>query len=372
MMKEFIKRNYFYLAIILILLVFAYVTWLNHTYFETSVINQAKHELLSLDQSLAENIEKNIMDIHREMNQISLDTVVLENLKTHENNNYELLRDSYKDLEKFVDSIYLIDGKGKVIDSIPSKEEMGKDLSRISDVRMILNNHQAYTSEIFLTPQGEQAIATVHPILENGEFIGLLRTIIKIQRLNNLVMGLNEKGKRFALILDKRFNILNFPDAGYIGKNIISVLKEKISEQGLIEFRGVLEKIQQGQGVGQTETLRFFSPWNENNFNNAIIAFTPLYINDSESWTVLLVMNYNLVGVPINRNAAINFLFALCAISLLLLLGMVFYREEKKKAEMDISATAMDIINKQLHLEIKERRQIEEELQKTLQNKRRV
>jgi len=50
--------------------------------------------------------------------------------------------------------------------------------------------------------------------------------------------------------------------------------------------------------------------------------------------------------------------------------GAVLYRIEKRNAELSISKTVTDLINKQLHLEIDKRREIEKKLKDCMRGKR--
>jgi len=73
-------------------------------------------------------------------------------------------------------------------------------------------------------------------------------------------------------------------------------------------------------------------------------------------------MDYAAIVNPINKNARDNLIFVCFVLIVLGAAGTVLYRIEKRNAELSISKTVADLINKQLHLEIDKRREIERKL----------
>jgi len=101
-----------------------------------------------------------------------------------------------------------------------------------------------------------------------------------------------------------------------------------------------------------------------------LVAFTPIHIGNN-IWSIAVAMDQDVISGPINRNTRDNLIFTGFVFLIFFVLGELYYRTQKKRDKLLISEATLNIINKQLHLEIGQRKKIEENLQNSLKSRRR-
>ena len=352
-----LKKIVFYLIGVLLITASIYFGYLNHQDFERAMVRQAESYLLATAQSQAQSIEKYIGDILRELEMLSSSPILKSSIAFSQDKSgieaeyYYLLRDSYREVERLVDAIYLIDSRGTVLNVSPFKPDItGQDFSRMPDVRTVLAVHQPYTSGVFENISQEKVIANLYPVFVDDKFSGMLRAIILVERISSLTSHINEGGSRRAIISDNRGIVISHPDKSYIGKVTSEVFsKDKFFGYNPSQAGSIAERMRQGQ-EGATVVAK------------TLIAYCPIHIG-SNFWSIAVAMDYSVISSPIIKNARNNLIFTGFIFLIFFAAGMIYYRTHKKKDELLISAATLDIINKQLHLEIKERKEIQQELQ---------
>jgi len=301
-MKVF-KETVFYLIGILLIAASIYFGYLNHKDFERAMVKQAESYLLATARSQAQSIEKYIGDILRELETLSSSPIlknsitVAQEKKGIEAEYYYLLQDSYREVERLVDSIYLIDGSGTVINVSPFKPDItGQDFSRMPDVRTVLAEHQPYTSGVFETISRQKAIANLYPVFVDNKFSGMLRAIILVERINSLASHINEEGSRRVLISDNRGMIISYPDKASIGKWTSELFtNDKFFGYSLAQAASITAAMQQGdEGVSSA--------------GNALLAYCPIHIG-SNFWSIAVAMDYNVIASAIRKNLRDNLIF---------------------------------------------------------------
>ena len=174
-----------------------------------------------------------------------------------------------------------------------------------------------------------------------------------ISRSGELLKHINDVEKVYVFILDDNSKIICWPNADFVGKNILELAKGKIPEPERLKLDSAMRRIRNG-GQG-TETLGFFSEGRDPKIVKTLIAFTPAGIGENR-YSVIVAMEYSVIAGPLNKNARDNLLFAGFIVLILIISGIIFYRIRRSKARLAISEATSNIINKQLHLEIEERK----------------
>lgn len=327
------------------------------------MINQAQQQLVIIAKSEAQSIEEYITDIQQELEILSTASDIQKAIK--EEAIFEPLEDSYKDVKKIVDSIYLIDAKGLVIDASPIKESIvGQDFSSIADIKSVLINRQPCISRVFVSSLEEKSIAILQPVYDDQkEFTGILRAVIPIKRINQLATHINQGERGYALVIDKDANILSCRDLDYVGKNMLTILDKYFQQFNLSNLKNVISEMENRKEGA--DVVNFLSPGYNPKIVKMIVAFSPINIG-KDNWSIAAVMNYDAISGPINKNSRENIIFSGFVILIFVFLGISFYRIEMEKSELEIKRTALNIINKELHVEIGERKRIEDELYKSL------
>ena len=352
-----LREIVFYLIGVLLIIVSIYFVYLNHQDFERAMVRQAESYLLATARSQAQSIEKYIGDILAELETLSSSPILKGSIAFSQNKSgieaeyYYLLQDSYREVERLVDAIYLIDGGGTVVNVSPFKPDItGQDFSRMPDVRTVLAEHQPYTSGVFESLSQGKVIANIYPVFVDSKFSGMLRAIILVERISSLTSHINEEGSRRVIISDNRGIVISHPDKSYIGQATSEVFSsDKFFGYGREQAGSIAAHMRQSQ-EGATVVAR------------TLIAYCPIHIG-SNFWSIAVAMDYSVISSPIIKNARNNLIFAGFIFLIFFAAGMIYYRTHKKKDELLISTATLDIINKQLHLEIKERKEIQQELQ---------
>jgi hypothetical protein len=224
----------------------------------------------------------------------------------------------------------------------------------------MLANHKEYTSEISVTGQGGPIITHLCPVFEKGAFIGFLRVVISLTKIHDLVNHINLREKVFALILDDKQDLITFPDTAYIGKDIPTFLKQELPGSYAAGFKDIASRMVNGkEGVG---VCQFLSEGYKSEIVKTLIAFVPIRI-DSIRWSIAVALEYRAIADAIDKNARDNLIFMGFVLFVFIIMAIAVYRTQRKKDRLAISETALNIINKQLHLEIDERKRIEKEFQ---------
>jgi len=368
--REIIQKFLLALIVLFALISVGFLLWINHMDFKNAMVKQGQVQLLSIARSEAQSIEKYILNINRELEILATEYPIHASFLTGRGKQQysRFLDSSYRNIEKLVDGIYLINQRGVIIDASPYREGVvGRDLSYLPDVNYVMNNYESYTSKIFKTPSGQQVIASLQPIFESGKFIGMIRAVILMEKINLLLGHINDIDKVHAVVIDKRQTLLSYPDIRYIGKDILSIKNNVSKGKRDLKFENILFRVRSRQaGAGVVNFLSLgYRPRNV----KSLIAYTPIRVEDN-LWSMIVVMDYNVIAAPINKNIRDNFFLAgLLCLLFTFLVGYI-YRGQQKKAELAITAASLNIINKQLHLELDERRRIEKELHESLHARR--
>lgn len=363
------KQIFIYLSIIVILSGIGYLAWRNHNDFEQAMVNQAKQELMLIARSEAQSIQSFISDIHDELETAAAQPAIHEVLKKEvviqDQNIAVMLKETYRDVGRLVDSIYLINDKGIVVNTSNSlQDELGKNLSEVLDVKETLQSKKAYTSAIFTVDSGKRVIAHTHPVFEDGKLIGFLRALISVERVNEIVSHINQAGLS-VLVLDGKKDILSFPEGEYIGKDIERVITDKYPGADLSKLKNTITKMQhetEGGAIGE-----FITQGDSQKPKLTILSFFPIYIN-GDTWLIAVFMAYDKIAGPINNNLKDNIVSVVFILIVFVIVGLVLYSIHKKRDKLEIEKITLDIINRELHADLKERKRMEEEVHKNLNN----
>jgi len=176
---------------------------------------------------------------------------------------------------------------------------------------------------------------------------------IPVTRINDLVKHINDLERAFAFIVREDGLIVDYPYAAYVGKNILAETKDKISSSDWLELNRIILKIHsKEEGTG---ALDFFSEAERPKIVRTLLAFAPLNIG-VERYSVFVAMEYDVVAELINKSAIENLIFLAAMILALFAFGLIFYRIHREKDKLALSELTLNIINRQLHSEIDERK----------------
>ncbi|MDD5044213.1 MAG: cache domain-containing protein [Candidatus Omnitrophica bacterium] len=372
-LKQILLTAAFLLVSILVLGVVGYTAWLNHIDFEKAMIRQTMSQLSLITESEAQSVEQYITNIAKELQLMSTSfavrkvvkeqpTVLREDLKY-----YASLKDSYRDIENLVDSFYLIDKQGTAWNMFsPDSTNQFQDFSHFSDVATVLKNQEAFVSSVFKDGDGHQVLSLVQPVFDNQEFLGGLRTLISIERLNSLFKHINNENRYYALLMDNNTTVLSSQEKQYIGTNISKFLSENLVKQNPQMVSEIIQKINRGEKGSFIDT--FYIKAGEKAKARFLVTFAPIHVG-SKNWCLFVGLNYNIIAAPINKNLRDNVISAIALMIIFSFLGIGFYITKQQSIKFEIAQITSDIITKQLHMEIAQRKELEKELKEKLKLK---
>lgn len=346
----------------------AYLAWRNHRAFERAMVSQAQRLLLTIARAEAQSLEEYIENVRQELDILSTDPAMRKGFWERylgvAGDGQSALEESYRDVQRLADAIFLIDSRGRVMRcSPPDACAAGQDLSRATDVAAALVAHRAFVSEIFTASSSTQAVSLLQPVVEGKVFIGLLRAVISLERIHSLVSPIDRGKSVYAFVLDGHGMIVSYPDTALIGRDFVTALHAQFPG---LDMGALREGVRAMEGGGEgMHIIRLPSGGSGPGTAGTLVAFTPIRIGASR-WSIVIAMDYRSIAGPLRRNLRDNFLFVTLVIAVLGALGTVVYRARRKHAEFAVSTRALHIINRQLHLEIEERRRIASSLNEAI------
>ncbi len=271
-----------------------------------------------------------------------------------------------------VDSIYRIDSKGMVLHRVPYKKgSIGEDVSRTPGIKSVLENHEPSVSEIFPLSSDTLGLCVSHPVFDDETFMGVISIMISLDTLNKSVCPIQTGSPDSIWVINRDGLIVSHANPDFIGRNIFEVEKNGSPNFDWSEFDSIIRRMmsgEEGHGVyhvmveteGKAEAVK------------KAIAFLPVKL-DSQVWSIALTMDYAEIADPVKRNTRNNFLVTALMMLIFGVVGAIYYRNQKKKAELVLiarSAEELRVSNEKLRLEIEQRIQAERAREESEKNYR--
>ncbi|MDD4899052.1 MAG: hypothetical protein PHT31_02105 [Candidatus Omnitrophica bacterium] len=177
--------------------------------------------------------------------------------------------------------------------------------------------------------------------------------------IENLVQHINRETAFTTFVLDKKHIIVSDPVKAEIGKSFFKIGSAGLNPQELFALKFFLEKID--ASISGTAVLVFPVREKTRKKEMKLFAFSRAHRPDG-FYSVVVTESLAALVNPIHRNLRDIFVLIGLFFFLLLVLGYVFYRNQRHKFQLEITSRALEIINKQLHCEIEDYRCIERNL----------
>jgi len=177
--------------------------------------------------------------------------------------------------------------------------------------------------------------------------------------IEKLVRHINQEASFTTFVLDNKHIIVSDPIKAHIGRNIFQIGSEALSPQELFNLKVFLEKID--ANISGTAQLMFPARDRGEKKEMKLFAFSRVHRPEG-FYSVVVTERLSALINPIHRNLRDIFVLFGLFFFLLLILGYLFYRNQKRKFQLEITSRALEIINKQLHCEIEDYRCIEKKL----------
>ena len=354
--KQLLKDMVVCAAAFIVLGIIFYFVRLNHNNFEKAMIGLTQEELLICAKSEAQSVEQYITDVYDELAILASNTAIRMSIaekpaKGRVNRSSSYLEDSYKDIKQQAEAIYMFNAQGALLSRVPYVEDLPliEDYSKDPDVSHVLKHQQPYIGWFNSGSASAQAITISYPVFSNNKFMGLVQAVVSMPKIRELAGHKGLSGNARVMILDNKLGLVVSPEDLYIDKTIRDILSHQMTSAKIEDIIARMLNAEEGADIYDSMGVSKIGE------EKKLIAFSPIHIG-KENWSLAVIMDYQHIAKPINRNARDNIIFSAFVIFVLAVLGWFFYAEQKKKAQLDISHTAANIVNKQLRIEIEERK----------------
>lgn len=271
-----------------------------------------------------------------------------------------------------VDSIYRLDRNGQVLDRRPDKNgSIGEKFSKVPGMKLVLNKKKPYVSEIFPFGPKTAGFYVCQPVFENKTFLGLLCIMISLDTLNQSVCHLQAGSTGSVWVIDDKGLIISHSNPEFVGRYILEAESDKSADLDWSEFEGIIQRMTNGEeGHGVYHTVKRTDKKIETVKKAAV--FLPINLGD-RIWSIAITMDYEEIAAPVRRNTRNNFLGATFMMVILGTIGTIYYRNQKREAELEAiarSAEELRISNEKLKFEIEQRNQAEKAREESESNYR--
>ena len=352
----------------LIALIIAWVSsYNNFVSIESHVIAREQDQLLSLAETVADNVSNKFDQLAEELEILSRDPDLLRQLKLIEQGdlkakNWMQLEHYYKIKQGEVFEVGLLDSNGHIVYAFPNQSPNDQ---LVVDARQLLKNPKKSVGQIY-SDSGQFFVHVLRPLDLGAGTSSILYAQVPIESLyQSLIEPIRAGAKGYASVKDATGVIVMHPNRSDIGKDVLKQRKNTYPDFDWSELESLVEKQIRGEsGVGIYHSLWFTEDSSERvkKFN----AFSPAVIGDS-FWIVNISKDYDEV---------VDFLkyrtYGLWAINLSVLfvvfLTVYFYdRQIKHKRALRVQeALAEEVgqLNSALEKDLIVRRRIADEMEK--------
>ena len=331
-----------------ITIVVIYMAYLSHREFEETVISQTQQELLTIAKATASGLEEFIVEYSKSLKVVAMNPLFQE--RAHEKIMYDTLSTAICPIrslnevhKKDVDAITLLDANGIILHREPFIEDrLGKDNTDKPGIAYVIREQKPYISKVFNNNLGNLAISISEPIFYKDKFAGIARWMIETDTVSmRFVEPIKVGNKGYAWMFDDRNVVLSHPRKDFVGMSILDVIKKMHKERGeVIDDRSAERHISAAHDyVNRVKTERqgcglFVNCATD---ENEIVAYESIQLGQT-TFNLLITLPYSEIVGPIRAHERNTFGIAGLAILLLGTGGLVLFRSEKRRTELETEA----------------------------------
>lgn len=330
-------------AVVPIVAIAGYLAWLDNKQVKKSIIQDAQGQILETGVRTAQWVSGFFNTHSRTLESLAENPNIRERAKNKiqwkkGNEEFYELTSIFNIHKDHISSIYLLDNTGNMLDREPFKEgRIGTSYASRPGVARMLNKHESYVSEVFLTRSGNSAVSMVEPVFYDNEFVGMLIFIVDLKSFNKDFFKQSRSAKESKVwVLDHKGRLVVHPQYHHVAENPLVTSKKEFKDHELTSYTNLIENMNAGkENVGIYQTVCFADETHE--IIKKYIGFTPIQIGN-KTWSVAVCRDYNEILKPIYRHTR-----NLLGIGGLLALlfgagGIYFYRSSKKEAVLKAEA----------------------------------
>ena len=332
-----------------ITIVVIYMAYLSHREFEETVISQTQQELLIIAKATASGLEEFIAEYSKALKVVAMNPLFQERVYkkiTCDRNaaTFCPIRNLYKVHKKDVDAITLLDANGIMLDREPFIEDrIGMDHTDKPGIAYVIREQKPYISKVFYNNLGNLAISISEPIFYKYKFAGIARWMIETDSVTmRYVEPIKVGNKGYAWMFDDRNIVLSHPRIDFVGMSVLDVIKKMQKECGeVIDDRSAERHISTAHDyINRVKTERqgygIFVNCATN--ENDIVAYEAIQLGQA-TFNLVITMPYSEIVGPIRAHERNTLGIAGIVILLLGTGGLVLFRSEKRKTELETEAS---------------------------------
>ena len=344
---------FFTFLFIISLSITAYFAWLSHVNFRKTLVKQWNQQLETTLDISSINLQNYFTKFSQNIEYLSHDTTVqswgYKGVMSNCNRTDCPIRNLYLLHKNEADALLLLDSTGKIVKRYSSVEEKHNKHLQCCNKNLIERDtisKIASISNVFINKEGEPAITISYPLYYKKHFAGALRWMVSIDNISRQFIKPVKVGKDgYMWILDRKGNIVTHPQKNFIRKSskkiLDSISKIQKSHHDPDHFK---------ESVAFLDSILTKKNGNGNyidfeNIKYSIAVFKKLKIGDNE-WTLIVSMPYNEISNPLRNNAITTFVLAGVVMLIIFIIGISFYRIQKKKTKLEIEAKYLSEIAK--------------------------
>jgi len=358
---KIIKRVFAVVIVLALVFGACWIAWLNVRIFEDTIVSQTQQHLSNIAKSEAQNLEEMFRGLQSKLQMLAKDPRIQQLILIHDpmNRSFGPEGDSpseslFEQLATEINNVYRLDAKGIIQNRVPYKpNRIGVDFSEKPGVKYVIENQTSYISDVFSTSSGKHCVSVCGPVFDNNNFIGILRTIVYLENIQEMIDHAPVGNDGYAWILSDDGNVIYHRNQELIGKNIFDI---NIGLEGDEEDeKNVVESMTRGYYGSAVFVYDEFSA------EKTIMVWAPTKVGE-RLWSVGVCTGYKDISGPIKAHSRNIFLGGGMCLIVLISITTAYYRTYRKKSRLE-SQTAIGRINDELQQTFAERERFSRELE---------
>lgn len=310
------------------------MTVLTQKDYQKIFIDQAQEQLLMTAKSTARSLEEFITMQKNVLKSFATDPLLLQ-IDSH--TDYAQLEVRYKELEGEIGGFYIISPNGIVTHRYPHKNRVGKDFSNKPGVAAVLKTQRPYVSELFFSDSGKPCFTVLEPIIANGEFFGILRSLTYVDTLQKKFLEPLKIGNNgYAWVVGRDQKMILHPNRDYIGKPVKHLLKRENLNAGNAAITDMISMMVRGAEGGGTYSSKWLSD-KIGKQTKGLTAYSPATFGN-QKWSVAVSMDHSEILTPMKAQTRKTFILAAVMVILFVIAGIVIVGKQQKEAALKAEA----------------------------------
>ena len=334
MKTQSLSRNTVLISIgsLVLMILIIVMVYLRHKDFAKTVVSQTQQQLLSIAETTANRLEEHIANQSKALRFLATNPQFQKEIHkriTHKkpDDEYCFLKALYEIHKDETDALTALDADGIMLHRHPFIEiRPGMDHSDKPGVAYVIREHKPYVSEVFYNNFGKLAISISEPVFYHDEFAGLVRWMIQMDTIYKYFIESIDAGREGCKwLVDDRGLMIAHGHFDEVGEHFMAHKKKEMPNNDWSSLEKIMAKATQGHaGTGL-----FFCPRR----GKRVVAYMPVHMGN-HLWSLGIVMNYSEIEGPIIEHEKNTFLLSAFIIFLFGAGTFVFFRTQKRKAEL--------------------------------------